>query len=219
MAIRGKGKKAVMAELAAHTEGVGLARVSVLRLSPGKSLRVVRNYKHLGAAAQASTKFSKEVATRCVQATAAEACLARAVCGHARCPRGLRVGVAVAIQASLLYAASTWPRLSAAQRRRLAVRYYSPLRRAVDGSWSAARGSPPCSWSEVLHRAARRSFAAALSAARLRFLARLQRAPAALLALLQVAGREWKEAVTEDLALMRNLMSPLLDQQPAPQYH
>ena len=123
--IRGNGKKAAMAVLAAHTEGSGLARVSVLHLSPGKSLRVVRTYKHLGAATQASAKFSTEVATRCVQATAAEACLARAVCGQARCPRGLQVGVAVAIQASLLYAASTWPRLSAAQRRRLAVRYYS----------------------------------------------------------------------------------------------
>ena len=35
VAIRGKGKKAVMDELAAHTEGVGLARVSVLRISLG----------------------------------------------------------------------------------------------------------------------------------------------------------------------------------------
>ena len=131
----------------------------------------------------------------------------------------VRVGVAVAIQASLLNGASTWPCLSAVQRRRLAVRYCSPPCRAVDGSWSAARGSPPCPWSEVLHCAARPYFAAVLAAARLRCLARLQRALAALLALLQVAGREWKEAVTEDLALMRNLMSPLLDQQPAPQYH
>ena len=88
VAIRGKGKKAVMTELAAHTEGVGLARVSVLRISLGKSLRVVCSYKHLGAAAQASTKFSKEVAMRCVQAAAVEACLARAVCGQVCFPRG-----------------------------------------------------------------------------------------------------------------------------------
>ena len=131
----------------------------------------------------------------------------------------LRVGVAVAIQASLLNGASTWPCLSAVRRRRLAVRYCSPLRRAVDGSWSAARGSPPCPWSEVLHCAARPSFSAALSAARLRFLARLQRAPVALLALLQVAGREWKEAVIEDIVVMRNLLSPLLDRLPSPQQH
>ena len=82
VAIRGKGKKAVMDELAAHTEGVGLARVSVLRISLGKSLRVVRSYKHLGVAAQASTKFSKEVAMRCGQVCFPRGFAGRCGSGH-----------------------------------------------------------------------------------------------------------------------------------------
>ena len=58
LALRGKAKKAAMATLAAHTEGEGLARVSLLPISPTKSLRVVRSDKHVGAMAQASTKSS-----------------------------------------------------------------------------------------------------------------------------------------------------------------
>ena len=47
VALRGKGKKAAMAMLARHTEGVLLARIPLLPIFPDKKLRIVRSYKHL----------------------------------------------------------------------------------------------------------------------------------------------------------------------------
>ena len=77
----------------------------------------------------------------------------KALLMQSRLPRVVRVNVAVAIHSALLYAAATWPLLSAPQRKKFAVRYYSPLRKAVDGHWVPDVQSRPISWDEVLYRA------------------------------------------------------------------
>ena len=124
--------------------------------------------------------------------------------------------MATAIHSSLLYAAATWPKLSASQRRNISIRYYSPLRKAVDGHWVPDIQTRPISWDEVLFRAKRPAFGAALAAARLRFLARLTRAPVAVFALLQVAGSEWREMIIADLSWLRTALGSAVAYLPAP---
>ena len=115
-----------------------------------------------------------------------------------------------------MYAATTWPSLSASQRRKFAVRYYSPLRKAVDGSWAAEVQPHPLTWDEVLSRAQRPAFEVALAAARLRFLARLPRAPPALVALLQLAGASWRAMVVADLTAVCSVLGSAVASLPAP---
>ena len=73
------------------------------------------------------------------------------------------------------------------------------------------------SWEEVLAVSQRPSFEAAPSAARLRFLLRLRHAPCALLALLQVAGSDWRTMVFADLLDLQQLVPLALDLLPLPQ--
>ena len=77
----------------------------------------------------------------------------------------------------MLYAAATWPSLSVPQKKQLDIRNYSPLRKAVDGSWSTKRKERPLGWREDLVLAQGPSFEVALAVARVRFLARLGNAP------------------------------------------
>ena len=104
----------------------------------------------------------------------------------------------------------------APQRRNIAVRYYSPLRKAVDGHWAPDIQPRPTSWDEVLYRAKRPSIEVAIAAARLRFLARLPRAPVALFALLQVAGSEWRGMLVADLTWLRTVLGSAVASWPAP---
>ena len=109
-----------------------------------------------------------------------------------------------------------WPSLSAPQRNKLAVRYYNPLRKAVDGAWSSSRPQRPMGWREVPVLAQRPTFEVALAASRVRFLARIRHAPAALAGLLQVAGAEWRPLLIVDLSDMQSVLKPLLDQHSHP---
>ena len=102
------------------------------------------------------------------------------------------------------------------QRRKLAIRYNSPIRKAVDGCWVADFQLHAFSWDEVLVRACRPSFEVAVAAARLRCLARLQCAPIALFALLQVAGDEWRTMITSDLVWLRSVLGSAVESLPAP---
>ena len=86
----------------------------------------------------------------------------------------------------------------------------------MDGHWVPDIQSRPISWDEVLYRARRPSFEAAIAAARLRFLARLPRAPVALFALLQVAGSEWRDMLTADLSWPRTALGSAVASLPAP---
>ena len=72
------------------------------------------------------------------------------------------------------------------------------------------------SWDGVLDRAGRPSFEAAIATARLRFLARLPRAPVALFALLQVAGNDWWDMLTADLSWLRTALGSAVASLPAP---
>ena len=191
-------------------------RVPHLPLGGDQFLRVVAGYKHLGALASASMRFAPEVSARVNAASAIEKSLSKAILMQSRLPRVVRVNVATAIHSALLYAAATWPQLSAPQRKKFAVRYYSPLRKAVDGHWVPDVQSRPISWDEVLYRAKRPTFEAALAAARLRFLARLPRAPVAVFALLQVAGGAWRDMVQADLTWLRTALGSAVASLPAP---
>ena len=124
--------------------------------------------------------------------------------------------MATAIHSSLLYAAATWPKLSASQRRKIAIRYYSPLKKAVDGHWVPDIQTRAISWDEVLFRAERPALGVVVAAARLRFLARVTRAPVAVFALLQVAGSERREMIIADLSWLRTALGSAVAYLPAP---
>ena len=76
----------------------------------------------------------------------------------------------------------------------------------MDGHWVPEMQSRPISWDEVLYRARRPSFEAATTAARLRFLARLPRAPVALFALFQAVGSELRDILIADLSWLRAVL-------------
>ena len=82
---------------------------------------------------------------------------------------------------------------------KLAVRYYTPLRKAMGGSWTVQSNKRPMGWDEVSTASQRPSFDAAIAAARMRFLARLR-----------LVGAEWKAMPFADLAELRQLVSPAL---------
>ena len=86
------------------------------------------------------------------------------------------------------------------------MRYYSALRKAVDGAWSASRPQRPLSWRDVFVLAQRPSFEVALVPARMCFLARLRNAPLAFIGLLQVSGHEWHAALSSDLTDMESVL-------------
>ena len=130
-------------------------RVPHLPFGGEQSLRVVAGYAHVGALASASLRFAPEVSARVNAANAIEKLLSKTVLMQSRLPRVVRVNVATAIHSALLYAAATWPQLSAPQRKKCAVRYYSSLRKAVDGHWVPDIQSRPISWDEVFYRAKR----------------------------------------------------------------
>ena len=163
--------------------------IPTLPIGSGKCLCVVHNYKHLGAIAAASLRFSPEVVA-CVSASkAAESALARTVCAEAQFPFATpsnhcshNTGIALVCGCHM---AGGFP---SAEKKKLAIRYYSPLRRVVAGAWSPSRPQRPLCWDEGVVLAGHPSFYVALSVASLRLLARLRRAPPALLARLQVAG-------------------------------
>ena len=111
--LRGKGKQATLKVLSQCERGEGHDRIPTLPIANGIIMSVVRNYKHVGAMAAASLRCGPAVATRVSASKAAESAPARTVCAEAKFPQQLRVNGAVAIQASLLYAAATWPELSA----------------------------------------------------------------------------------------------------------
>ena len=170
----------------------------------------------MGAMASASLRFAPEVSARANAACAIEQSVSKSILTQSRLPREVRVNVATAIHPSLLYADSTWPQLSVPQRRKIAVRYDSPPQED--------RGRPLVpdiqfrhnSWDGVLYRARRPSFEAAIATARLRFLARLPRAPVALFALLQVAGNDWWDMLTADLSWLRTALGSAVASLPAP---
>ena len=126
-------------------------------------------------------------------------------------PRQVRINIAVTIQASLLYAAATWPELSPAQGKKLAIICYSPLRRAVDGAWTKTNPQRPLGCDEVVVLAAWPSFDDAFSASRLRFLPRLKHAPPTFLALLQTAGAQWRTLIFADLEALQSAVSPYIE--------
>ena len=103
-----------------------------------------------------------------------EVVLSRRLLCQSRLPQSIRVNLATAVQASLLYASATWPALSATQQRKLAVRCYNPLRKAVNGAWSVDHQRRPMCWDEILAWSKRPSFQVAMSVARLRVLVRIK---------------------------------------------
>ena len=131
--------------------------------------------------AAATLRFDPEVAARAAAASCAESALTRGIFAQAKLPRQIGVNVVGAIQASLSHVAATWPSLSVPQKKRLAIRYDSHLRKGVGGAWSATRQSRPLGWHDALALAQRPSFEVALAVARVRLLASLCNAPAALI--------------------------------------
>jgi hypothetical protein len=146
-----------------------------------------------------------------------EVVLSRRLLCQSRLPQSIRVNLATAVQASLLYAAATWPALSATQQRKLAVRCYNPLRKAVNGAWSVDHQRRPMCWDEILAWSKRPSFQVAMSAARLRFSVKIKDAPPAMKALLHVAGQEWKKLVAGDLRDLQISLSAKVGDLPAPE--
>ena len=106
--------------------------------------------------------------------------------------------------------------MTSQQQRNVAVCYYSPLRKAVDGVWVSDMQQCPISWDEDSVRAKRPSLACALAAARLRLLACLPRAPPALSALLQVASTEWRDMLTLDIVHIKSALGSAVESLPAP---
>ena len=72
------------------------------------------------------------------------------------------------------------------------------------------------SWDEVLVLAQRLPLEATPSAARVRFMARLPKAPMAPVALQQAAGAEWHAMLSVDLLEIQQLLAPTLGQLPPP---
>ena len=66
-----------------------------------------------------SLRFAPEVSARVNAACALDKSLSKAILMQSRLPRVVRVNVATAIQSALLYAAATWPQLSAPQRKKV----------------------------------------------------------------------------------------------------
>ena len=89
-------------------------------------LRAVRGYNNLGTMTTATLRFDPEVAARTTSASCAEAALSREICGQTKLRRQVRVNIAGALQASLLYAAAMWVSLPVPQKKKLVVRYYGP---------------------------------------------------------------------------------------------
>ena len=79
---------------------------------------MVTGYKHVGAMASASLRFAPEVSARVNAACAIEKSLSKSILMQSRLPRAVRVNVATAIHSALLYAAATWPQLSAPQQKK-----------------------------------------------------------------------------------------------------
>ena len=98
----------------------------------------------MGAMTAAALRFDPEVAARAAATSCAESTMARDMCAQSKMQQLIRVNIAGAIQASLLYAATT-VRCSyvavfvRSPENKLAVRYYNLLRKAVDGAWSTTR--------------------------------------------------------------------------------
>ena len=133
MALRGTNRMDAVKVLQDAEQGDGILRQPCLQIADGKWLRVVRGYKHLGAVTNAFLRFGAETAARAHAASQAEARLSRGLLRLSRFSKVVRVNTASAVSASLLYAAALWPKLSLVQLRKLATRYYSPIRKAVDG--------------------------------------------------------------------------------------
>ena len=108
-------------------------RVPQVPIGENRCLRVVNGHKHLGAIASAALRFAPKVAAKITADSAIEKSLSKSILLQSRLPRSVRVNVATAIHSSLLYAAATWPKLTASQRRKIAIRYFISLRQAVDG--------------------------------------------------------------------------------------
>ena len=117
--LRGPGKQHAMQVLARSEVGDGQARSPVLTLANGKQLRVVHSYKHFGALVAATLRFGLKATARSAASSATEAVLAKQVCSERRLSQQVRINVATAIQASLLYTAATWPARSHAPKRKL----------------------------------------------------------------------------------------------------
>ena len=71
----------------------------------------------MGAMTAAALRFDPEVAARAAATSCAESTMARDMCAQSKMPQLIRVNIAGAIQASLLYAATTWPSLSVPQKK------------------------------------------------------------------------------------------------------
>ena len=121
-----------------------------------------RGYKHLGAVTTASLRFRTKAAARSHAAAVAEAALSSVVLCQSKFPVTIRVDIATAVQSALLYAAATWTALSTSQRHKIAVRYYSPFRKAVDGGWTKLLPRKPMCWDEVSAQAQRPKLEVAL---------------------------------------------------------
>jgi hypothetical protein len=130
----------------------------------------------LGQWANATLKFNADIAARSAAMGGIEASLAKkAVCSQGKLLQSSRVNVAIGIQLALLYAAASWPALSFSHMKKISVKYFGPLRRAVGGSWTKGHPQRPMGWDDILALSQRPDVLVALRAARLRLLPSLRR--------------------------------------------
>ena len=90
LVLRGAKKAEAIEQLRKHEVGAGVTKTIHLTLGPGKQLRVVRGYKHLGAMTTAALQFDPEVAARATTASCADAAISGDICTQSKLPGQIR---------------------------------------------------------------------------------------------------------------------------------
>jgi hypothetical protein len=171
---------------------------ALLPLSAGGFLRLVPQYRHLGAQVGPRAWLSLEVSARRSAAAAATASLAKSFLNKKKVPRAARVHVAAAlVHSRLTYLAGSWPSLSGVQCASFSAAYCRPFRVIAGVHVPPEDGMPHDSNQAVLDHLLVVPPQWALILARLRLAPRVSNhGPAYLHALLQSdGGRPWIEAL------------------------
>ena len=92
-------------------------------------MRVVQEYRHLGAVIGPNSWINKEIAARVASAGAASAALAKTCFNKKGIPEhSRRCAAAACVHSRLLFLAGSWPKLRLGQFRKLGAAYCRPLR-------------------------------------------------------------------------------------------
>jgi hypothetical protein len=179
----------------------------------GGSVRVVPFYRHLGTRAVPNGAIEPEVVSRSGDAALATRALRKKfLCSDL--PLATRVnGARATSHARLLSGAGTWPCYNRKAAQRAQGAYMAPLAAAAGHDYREDGGSPAV----ILSKVKQPTLSARVSAARLRFAARLAHAPGFMWGITASAGGDaWREALLSDLTQVYEMCQDRIENLPDP---